>query len=63
VCAASLHWLLADWATQAFLSKLGALLATVTSGVVVFAVCGTWLRIEELNGLSAAFKRRWRRAR
>jgi len=63
VCAASLHWLLADWATQAFLSKLVALLATVTIGIVVFVACGTWLRIEELHGLSAAFKRRLQRAR
>src|SRR6202030_4136560 len=28
VCAASSHWLLADWATQPFLSNLGALLGT-----------------------------------
>jgi putative peptidoglycan lipid II flippase len=63
VCAASLHWMLADWATQAFLRKLGALLATVTMGVVVFVACGTWLRIEELNGLSAAFRRRLQRSR
>src|SRR3981081_1559398 len=37
VCAASSHWLLADWGTQTFLSKLGALLGTVIVGVLVFA--------------------------
>jgi peptidoglycan biosynthesis protein MviN/MurJ (putative lipid II flippase) len=63
VCAASLHWWLGDWATQAFLPKLGALLATVVTGVVVFLGCGALLKIEELDGLIAAFKRRLQRAR
>jgi putative peptidoglycan lipid II flippase len=63
VCAASMHWLLADWATQAFLMKLGALLATVLTGVLAFLGCSAWLRIEELQGLHAALRRRLRRAR
>jgi putative peptidoglycan lipid II flippase len=63
VCAASMHWLLADWATQAFMVKLGALLATVLTGVLVFLACSAWLRIEELQGLHALLRRRLLRAR
>ena len=61
VCAASSHWLLAHWETQAFLGKLGALLGTVAAGALVFAVCGTALHIEELKQLQAAIQRRLRR--
>jgi putative peptidoglycan lipid II flippase len=62
VCLASMHWLLADWATQAFLTKLGALLATVLTGVLAFLACSAWLRIEELQGLHTLIRRRLRRA-
>jgi putative peptidoglycan lipid II flippase len=61
VCFASNHWLLSDWATQAFLPKAAALLATITAGGLVFAACGAALSIEELNELIAAVKRRLRR--
>ena len=63
VCAASSHWLLADWQTQAFLTKLGALLATVVVGALVFAGCGVALHIEELKEVQGAILRRLRRAR
>jgi len=63
VCAASSHWLLADWATQPFLINLGALLGTVVVGALVFAGCGVALHIEELKELQAALKRRLQRAR
>jgi putative peptidoglycan lipid II flippase len=63
VCAASSHWLLADWETQTFLSKLSALLGTVIVGAVVFAACGAALQIEELKELIDALKRRLRRIR
>jgi putative peptidoglycan lipid II flippase len=62
VCAASSHWLLADWQTQAFMSKLGALLGTVVVGALVFAGCGAALHIEELKELQRAVQRRLRRA-
>jgi putative peptidoglycan lipid II flippase len=62
VCAASSHWLLDDWATQTFLIKLGALLATVIVGALVFLACGLALHIEELNEVQGALKRRLRRA-
>jgi putative peptidoglycan lipid II flippase len=62
VCAASSHWLLADWQTQSFVSKLGELLATVVVGALVFAGCGAALHIEEIKELRAAVQRRLRRS-
>jgi peptidoglycan biosynthesis protein MviN/MurJ (putative lipid II flippase) len=62
ICWGSQHWLLADWATQAFISKLVWLLLTVVVGVVVFVGCGAVLRIEELHTLAGAMRRRLRRA-
>jgi putative peptidoglycan lipid II flippase len=61
VCAASTHWLLADWPTQAFLTKTAALLGTVILGALVFAGCGSALHIEEFKELEGAIKRRLRR--
>jgi len=63
VCAASTHWLLADWQHQTFLPKVSALLATMIVGGVVFAGSGVLLRIEELNELIAMVGRRVRRSR
>ena len=62
VCAASSHWLLADWETQTFLSKISALLGTVIAGALVFAGCGAALHIEEIKELQSAIRRRLRRA-
>lgn len=61
VCAASSHWLLADWQHQALLPKLAALLGTVTAGAGVFAAGGILLHIEELKEVRDAFMRRLRR--
>jgi putative peptidoglycan lipid II flippase len=61
VCAASSHWLLADWPHQALLPKIGALALTVAVGCAVFAGCGILLHIEELKELRAALMRRLRR--
>jgi putative peptidoglycan lipid II flippase len=61
VCWASRHWLLADWATQGFVSKLGALFVTVFIGVLIFLGCGAAVRIEELHTLDNALRRRLRR--
>ena len=61
VCEASSRWLLSDWQTQAFLTKLAALLGTVTLGGVVFVACGVLLHIEELKELQDALRRRLRR--
>ena len=62
ICWASQHWLLAEWATQAFIRKLGSLLLTVIVGVLVFLGCGAALRIEELHTLMTSIQRRLRRA-
>jgi putative peptidoglycan lipid II flippase len=62
VCWASQHWLLDQWATQAFIGKLGSLLLTVVVGALVFLGCGAALRIEELHALVATLRRRLRRA-
>jgi putative peptidoglycan lipid II flippase len=61
VCWGSQHWLLAGWATQAFISKLVWLLLTVVVGVLVFAGCGVALHIEELHTLAVVLRRRLRR--
>jgi peptidoglycan biosynthesis protein MviN/MurJ (putative lipid II flippase) len=61
VCAASSHWLLAGWETQPFLMKLGALLATIIVGALVFAGCGAALHIQELREVQGAIRRRLRR--
>jgi putative peptidoglycan lipid II flippase len=63
LCAASSHWLLADWATQPFVRTLSALLATVVLGALVFLGCGALLHIEELDELIGALRRRLGRAR
>ena len=63
VCAASRHWLLANWATQLFAPKAAALLLTVSLGAVVFVGCGSLLRIGELDELAHVLRRRLRRVR
>ncbi len=60
VCAASNHWLLADWATEALAFKVSALGATVLLGALVFIGMGAALHIEELDEVLGAFKRRLR---
>jgi putative peptidoglycan lipid II flippase len=61
VCLASVHWPLAAWATQAFLTKACALLGTVVLAGLVFVGCGLALRIEELKELEQMVMRRVRR--
>ncbi|MGH9643172.1 MAG: murein biosynthesis integral membrane protein MurJ [Terriglobales bacterium] len=58
LCAASSHWLLSGWATQAFGSKLAEVLATVTLGAAVFVGCAILLRVEELEELMQVLRRR-----
>ncbi len=58
VCWVSQHWLLAEWATQGFISKLASLLVTVAVGVMVFVGCGVALHIDELHALRDALRRR-----
>jgi putative peptidoglycan lipid II flippase len=63
VCAASSHWLLAQWQTQAFMVKLAGLFATIVAAAAAFAGCGVLLHIEELKELRAALARRFTRTR
>lgn len=63
VCAASSHWLLADWENQRFSGKVVYLLGTVVAGAAVFVGLGGLLRIEELHDLTSAINRRLRRKR
>jgi putative peptidoglycan lipid II flippase len=62
VCAASMHWLLAGWAVQAFSIKVAALFGTVLVAMAAFAGAGMALRIEELQQIATAVGRRLRRA-
>jgi putative peptidoglycan lipid II flippase len=62
VCAASSHWLLADWATQGFVRTMCALLGTVILGALAFAAAGAALHIEEIREMQRAVLRRLRRA-
>jgi putative peptidoglycan lipid II flippase len=61
VCAASSHWLLADWQELSLWVKLSALLATVIVAALTFAGCGVLLHIEELKELRDAVRRRLKR--
>jgi peptidoglycan biosynthesis protein MviN/MurJ (putative lipid II flippase) len=61
VCAASSHWLLADWQHQPLLPKLTALLFTVAAGAGLFAASGILLHIEELKEVRDAVMRRLKR--
>jgi putative peptidoglycan lipid II flippase len=63
LCVSSSHWLLADWAQQSFWSRLGGLLATVAAAAAAFVAVGAWLRIEELQELIGALRRRLHAAR
>ncbi len=62
VCAASSRWLLGDWRTEVLWLKVCALLATIVAGVLVFTAVSLLLRIEEMNELAGAVRRRMRRS-
>jgi putative peptidoglycan lipid II flippase len=61
VCAASTHWLLADWATHAFWSKCAALFGTILAGAGVFLGCAALLKVDELAPVIAGVRRRLER--
>ncbi len=58
VCWAGLHYMLSDWATEAFLPKAGALALVIAAGAAAFFVCATALGISELRDITQAVKRR-----
>lgn len=57
ICWSSQHWLLNDWAHQAFAPRLGWLLLTIVAGIVAFVGCGLALRIDEMRELVSALRR------
>jgi putative peptidoglycan lipid II flippase len=61
VCWVGTHFLLADWATQPFWTKLGALTLVIATGVVAFFLSATALGITELREITQAVQRRLRR--
>jgi hypothetical protein len=60
-CRVLSHWLLADWATQAFWTKSLALFATVFAAGIAFLGAAVLLKIEELTSLISAVRRRLKR--
>jgi putative peptidoglycan lipid II flippase len=58
ICLAAMQWLLAGWATQGLLPKLGELLLTVCVAMAVFGAAAHALQVEELHRFTAAVKRR-----
>jgi putative peptidoglycan lipid II flippase len=61
VCWAGSHWLLADWAHQRFLPKLGALLTTIVVAAAAYLGMALLLRIGDVDDIAAAVRRRLRR--
>ncbi len=62
VCWAGQHFLLADWATEAFWPKLAWLLATIAVAGLAFLACTLLLRVDELEQLRALISRKLRRS-
>jgi putative peptidoglycan lipid II flippase len=58
ICWAGSHYLLADWATQAFLPKLLRLFVVICVGGGAFFACASALGITELHEITRAVKRR-----
>jgi putative peptidoglycan lipid II flippase len=58
ICLAGNHWLLADWATMRFAPKAAALLITIIAAGGGFFACALLLRINELDPVVAAVRRR-----
>jgi peptidoglycan biosynthesis protein MviN/MurJ (putative lipid II flippase) len=63
VCWLGAHGWLADWAHMRFLPKLGGLLATILAAAAVFAGAALLLRIDDVDELAAAVRRRLARGR
>lgn len=57
-CLAGRHWLLADWAHQAFVPKVTYLVATISVAGIIFFASAVACRVKELDVVVAAFKRR-----
>ncbi len=62
VCWAGAHLLLADWAVQPFWPKCASLLLVIGAAAAAFFACASALGITEVQDISAALRRRLRRA-
>jgi putative peptidoglycan lipid II flippase len=58
ICWAGTHFLLANWATQAFLPKAASLAVVIAIGGAAFFISATALGITELQEITRAVKRR-----
>ena len=58
VCWAGAHFLLANWATAAFLVKAGELALVISAGAAAFFGCATALGITELREITHSVKRK-----
>ncbi len=58
ICVAGSHLLLANWATERFWPKLGALVAVILTATLAFFACASALRIDEVSDLTRAVRRR-----
>jgi len=58
VCWGSQQWLLAGWEQLAFTPRLALLLLTIVAAMLAFLGCGVALRIEELQEVVQAVRRR-----
>jgi len=57
------HFLLADWATEAFWPKCLTLLTVIAVAAAAFFLCANALRIAEVHDILSALRRRLQRAR
>jgi putative peptidoglycan lipid II flippase len=57
------HFLLGDWATEAFWPKCLTLLAVIALAAAAFFLCANALRIAEVHDIVSALRRRLQRAR
>jgi putative peptidoglycan lipid II flippase len=58
ICFAGRYWLLADWAVQPFFEKLAYLLLTIAVAATSFFLMAMALRLNELETITAAVRRR-----
>lgn len=61
VCAASMHWVLADWATMPFWRKFGSLMSTIGVAGAAFILAGLALKIPEMHEIADTIRRRIKR--
>jgi putative peptidoglycan lipid II flippase len=62
ICWAGSHYLLGGWAVERFWPKLGSLVLVIAAGAGAFFWSATALRIREMQQITQAISRRFRRA-